>query len=302
MVDEPNRSAEARDRGQESDKPDVPPGAGTDPSDTSDSREDEHRDQGAVAKASQSAFRIAAPWAWRHIFGSPNVWTASATVAIAFATTVYTTYAYRQLTAMNDTLSEIKKQTKAAQDQLAQQEYATRLDQRAWIEIEPIKPKPYKSTTELYIYELFPKNLGKSAARDIVVRADNVGSNRESIENTRHPDWIYNLQDKFLFGKFKNNPPLNGGTPVPSVLGPGTISPIPITYITQTPQVSPGGSAMVSEILGRIDYTDEFGVPHWIRYCFYPADAEGNLASCTAGNDEDRNPEIPPPLPAPKSN
>jgi hypothetical protein len=177
-----------------------------------------------------------------------------------------------------------------------------RTDERAWIEIEPIKPKPYKDSKELHIYELFPKNVGKTAARDIVVRADNVASNRESIENTRHPNWIHNMQDKYLFGKFKNTHPLNGGTPIPSILGPGTISPIPITYITQTPQVFPSGSELVSEILGRIDYTDEFGVPHWIRFCFYPSDAEGSLASCTAGNDEDHNPETPPPLPTPKPN
>jgi hypothetical protein len=194
------------------------------------------------------------------------------------------------------------KQIAIMQGQLTQAQYSARLDQRAWIEFEPIKPKPYKDSTEFHTYELFPKNTGKTAARDIVVRANNVGTNRQSIENTRHPGWIHNMQDRFLFGKFKNNPPLNGGTPVPSVLGPGTVSPIPITYITQIPQSFPSGSAWVSEILGRVDYTDEFGVPHWIRFCFYPADADGDLASCAAGNDEDYNPEIPRPKHLPKPN
>ena len=186
------------------------------------------------------------------------------------------------------------------QGQLTQAQYAARLDQRAWIEFEPIKSRPYKNSTDHYTYELFPKNVGKTAARNIVVRANNFGSNFGSIENTRHPDWIHNMQDNFLFGKFKNNPPI-GGALVPSVLGPGAISPIPITYIAQIPQTFPG-TAAIQEISGRIDYTDEFGVRHWIRFCFYPSDAEGNLESCTAGNDEDHNPEIPPPPRTPKPN
>jgi hypothetical protein len=196
----------------------------------------------------------------------------------------------------------IAKQLAIMQGQLTQAQYAARLDQRAWIEFEPIKPKPYKDSTELHTYELFPRNVGKTAARNIVVRADNATQNREGIENTKHPEWIHNMQDKYLFGKFKNSPPLNGGTPVPSVLGPNTVSPIPITYIEQSPQVFPSGFSVVSEIVGRIDYVDEFGVPHWIRFCFYTSDAAGNLASCAAGNDEDRNPEISSPLPTQKPN
>lgn len=207
---------------------------------------------------------------------------------------------FGELCTMNKTLGEIQKQTPeiqkqaaAAQGELAQMEYATRLDERAWIEIEPIVPKPYANSSDLHIYDLFLNNLGKSAARDIVVRADNFASDRQSIENTKHADWIHNMQDKYLLGKFKGDVPLNRGTPVPSVMGPGTVSPIAIRYVTQVPQFFPGGGEAVSEILGRVDYRDEFGIAHWIRYCFYPADVQGNLASCAAGNDEDHNPEIP---------
>lgn len=211
------------------------------------------------------------------VLKSSSFWTGLATAVIAVATMVYTFYARKQWHVMGDTLSEMQ--------------LTERLDQRAWVELDQIK-KPYKNSKDLFVYEIFPKNVGKTAAREITTHANNVGQNRENVEDLRHPDIVRNIQDDFLYGKFINSPPLNGGTPVPSVIGPGVSSPIPITYVAQIPQIFPSGAAVVSAIVGRIDYRDEFGVGHWIRYCFYLANADGNLASCAVGNDEDDNPEI----------
>jgi hypothetical protein len=51
----------------------------------------------------------------------------------------------------------------------------------------------------------------------------------------------------------------------------------------------------VSYLIGRIDYADDFGVKHWIKFCFYVGEANGELWNCHEGNDEDRSPEIAPP-------
>jgi len=181
------------------------------------------------------------------------------------------------------------------QAQLLQSEYAGRLDERASIEIEPIKPVLHDVRPDLelseYQYDFYFKNVGKTAARDIVVGATNGTNNIQSIGNTKNVESIHNIQDKFLTGKVKSFPMIRRGGPVPSVLGPNVVSPVPVTFFARTPQIFPN-SMGVEMLVGRVDYKDEFKVEHWLRFCFYVADANGKLETCDAGNDEDHNPEM----------
>ena len=48
---------------------------------------------------------------------------------------------------------------------------------------------------------------------------------------------------------------------------------------------------MVGVILGRIDYLDAFNARHYMRFCYFIANAKGELGHCKYGNDDDKNPE-----------
>lgn len=173
-----------------------------------------------------------------------------------------------------------------------------RVDERAWIEIEPIKPillTPRDAKFgAAFKYEIYPRNVGKTVARNIVVKAQGSSS---TIEFGGHAYEMNSIQDKMLLDKFKE-----GGTtkpfripsnPVPKVLAPSTTASVPFTLIGQEPQIFPK-SEWVSYLIGRIDYCDEFQVRHWIKFCFFVVNSRGELWNCKEGNDEDHNPETPP--------
>lgn len=100
-------------------------------------------------------------------------------------------------------------------------------------------------------------------------------------------------QEKLLLGKVPTASTIPIDNPVPKVLGPNTISAVPVILYGQEPQRFPKGD-WVSYLIGRIDYTDEFGVPHWLKFCYFVVNAKGDLWNCKEGNEEDRNPENPP--------
>lgn len=171
-----------------------------------------------------------------------------------------------------------------------------RVDERAWVEIEPIKPtflSPADAKfSAAFICNIYPKNVGKTVARDIVVKAQDIiamedfGSNAEVMRNT---------QDKMLLGQFKemgtNKPVVVPSNPIPKVLAPNTVSPVPFRLTCQSPQTFPSGHQTISYMVGRIDYCDQFEVRHWLKFCFYVVNARGEVWACQEGNDEDRNPE-----------
>ena len=173
-----------------------------------------------------------------------------------------------------------------------------RQDERAWIGIEPLKPRVKAPAndkfTALYTYDLSLKNSGKTVARCVEVRLPR-GAIGGSLEFGDHEDWVANWQDKFLFGKFKgteNGPPIIRSAP--KIIAPGEVTPIPLDIYGQVPKVYPNGQEYVNSFVGRIDYIDEFDVRHWIKFCMFIAQRDGSLWYCKYGNDEDRNPEIPP--------
>lgn len=98
-------------------------------------------------------------------------------------------------------------------------------------------------------------------------------------------------------GIFMNTNPKTGvgqiENPVPKVLAPGTVTVVPFVIDGQEPQVFPK-LEWVSYLIGRIDYRDDFGIKHWMKFCFYVGERNGQLWNCHEGNDEDSSPETPP--------
>jgi hypothetical protein len=80
---------------------------------------------------------------------------------------------------------------------------------------------------------------------------------------------------------------------IPKVLAPNTSSPVPIILHGQQPQYFPNNE-WVSYLIGRVDFTDSFGIPHWVKFCFFVANPRGELWNCKEENDEDRNSENSP--------
>jgi hypothetical protein len=174
---------------------------------------------------------------------------------------------------------------------LKQSVESLRIDQRAWIAIEPFRPvlKSRDADSATYEYQLIPKNVGKTSAYKVSVKTANpfdaggLGISKFMVDN---------IQDKVLLGKIEGH--IDSHLDFPTVLSPNSTpaSPIYFKFIVGRPR--PNYWPMVNNYVGRIDYEDIFGVPHWRKFCFIVAGEEGNLGDCAHGNDEDRNPESNP--------
>jgi hypothetical protein len=214
-------------------------------------------------------------------------------------------YARRQWIEMNSTFVEMQKQTGFAQTSAADAtqnmkntEEFFRMDERAWVEIEPVKPtiliSPVPIFGTIYSYNLFPKNVGKTLARDVVMRI-NQGTNGPWIVS--QSEILIRLeQDKLLMGKLRDQlgkiVPVENDRPIPRVLAPGISSPTPYVATGPAP-VHSDKTINYGFLIGRIDYVDAFNIPHWMKFCFVILNLKGDLANCKYGNDEDRNPETP---------
>ncbi len=173
-----------------------------------------------------------------------------------------------------------------------------RIDERAWVEIEPIKPVFFTPRTREipragFKYDVYPRNTGKTTAWDVKMKAQVISSS-EQLGNDA--SMIGSEQDKYLLDKFTEmgtgKPVVIPASPVPKVIAPNVSIPVPYSLHGQEPQLF-GGHGMYDYLLGRIDYVDQFNVTHWIKFCFFVVNQRGELRSCQYGNDEDRNPEIP---------
>ncbi len=195
--------------------------------------------------------------------------------------------------------NQIQRVAEGAERSLKASIIASRLEERAWVEIAPMKATKIAGTPfKTFGYDLIPKNVGKTAARGIVVRV--APQLIVSIQDTESASSIHVWQDKYLTGRIKIK--LRGRLEAlpktkraeQKVLGPGEAFSIPIHLSGSEPS---DDSKMVSELIGRVDYMDEFDVRHWMRFCFFVVDPEGDLGICKAGNDEGHNPETSDPGP-----
>jgi hypothetical protein len=196
---------------------------------------------------------------------------------------------------------QMRRATKTAIDTLNQSTESFRVDERAWVEIEPINPILVAPASgkigAAFRYLLYPKNVGKTVATDVQVRA--VPQMTGSVQMGDDANQISSIQDKLLMMQIRGTLPDGSSTDMPirqpmeKVLSPNTKATVPFTLNGQEPQVF-SKDEWVAYLIGRIDYLDAFRVPHWRKFCFFVARGTGELWNCKEGNDEDRNPEFPP--------
>lgn len=170
-----------------------------------------------------------------------------------------------------------------------------RIDERAWIVFEPIKADLMHPADNFigaagFRYRIYPKNVGKTIAYDISVKASDTMSGCGSDE---YEVGINSWQDRFLLNKFResgtNKPVMAPTNMVPKALAPGAVAVAPFNLGGTEPHN--GGCHY---LIGRVDYTDAFSVNHWMKFCFLVSNGRGELVNCKYGNDEDHNPETPP--------
>jgi hypothetical protein len=212
-------------------------------------------------------------------------------IATLMAAIVAVFFTYQTFTKVQIQAIAAQRQANSMRDQLRVSIESFRTDERAWIEFDPIKsPRVIPKATGFpwtgYRYELYPKNIGKTAAYDFVVRGEISASTIELSSNVRGMQMI---QD----GLFKDNTSgarvLMPTTPIPKVLAPYSIAAAPFVLVGTEAQYG----RIYSFLVGRVDYSDVFGIAHWMKFCMVIV-GNGTLRYCEVGNDEDRNPEIKP--------
>jgi hypothetical protein len=223
----------------------------------------------------------------RHYWDAPRdkaKWTEGATVILTVfiaAAAIYSAWVFQ------DQLKDARKSARWTAESF-------RLDERAWVEIEQIRPVLFAKAgpRSVFKYEVYPRNVGKTVARDIVMKAQVVGSGEKLGTDE---GMIKSDQEKYLLNKFTEmstgNPVIVPASPIPQVLAPNTTAPIPYLLHGQEPQIFNNGTAYYDYLIGRIDYVDQFSVPHWMKFRFFVVNQRGELRACQYGNDEDRNPE-----------
>jgi hypothetical protein len=175
-------------------------------------------------------------------------------------------------------LREMRRQTRQSLESF-------RIDERASIGIESMKLKyavPFPPRTGVG-YEVTAKNFGKTVAWDIVLRRV-TAMDANTDEAIKH---------RMIQNALRDIPPMDA---FPKSLGPSIPIVIPFTVGGSSPQTYGEGakqSIWHDYLIGRIDYRDAFGIPHWMTFCFVITDAKGNIGYCETGNDEDRNSELP---------
>jgi hypothetical protein len=220
----------------------------------------------------------------------PGAWLKFGVQVGAFvAAVIYAGIAAHQAKIMNETLSEARKQSKAAIRSADNSENFFRADERAWVEIGNIKieriapPDPALGLSSEFSYHLYPENVGKTVAREVRI---NINFSREIGRE------FNNNKQAIEKEQVRRDERGSYGPPGPHAIVPGATSSVPFEGDGFAPSLDPStGKAQISFILGKIDYWDTFNTHHWVRFCYLVSDGSGNLRHCKYGNDEDSNPE-----------
>lgn len=205
---------------------------------------------------------------------------------------VYTFYTIKMYCTNKDAAVAATRAANTASETLTKSIEQFRIDERAWIEIDRIERMQVSVKDEkfgaAFRYRFYPRNVGKTEAHGIVVNA--ARNMQTSISLESNADGMKRTQNAMLLNALPREAREN---PIPKVLAPNTTAVVPFVMDGQEPQLF-AKDEWVSYLIGRIDYTDDFGVPHWMKFCFYVAEPNGNLWNCHEGNDEDNNPEVEP--------
>lgn len=199
-----------------------------------------------------------------------------------FVLVAYTIFTALMYCANKEAANAARSAADTAQKTLVQSIESFRIDERAWVEIEPIKPNLLVETTQMFgatfTCDMYPRNEGKTAASGIRIRATDVLSTGGW---DKYPDVVRKSQD--------NIPQEIGDNAAPRVLAPETTAAAPFRLTCEAPKN--GG---VHYLIGRVDYCDQFRVRHWLRFCYFVVNARGEVWNCQEGNDEDHKPETVP--------
>ncbi|MCU1302664.1 MAG: hypothetical protein JWQ87_2948 [Candidatus Sulfotelmatobacter sp.] len=193
-----------------------------------------------------------------------------------------------------------EKAAQAAQDALRNSVEQFRADERAWVEIEPIKPvlrlKGDSRFPTAFTCSIYPKNVGKTVATDIVVKAETLGRSEQFNASE-----MASAQDRYLLDKYTQKdqhgnvgPATVPQSPVPRVIAPNSTANAPFILICPAIKTYPTGGSEYEFVVGRIDYCDAFNVHHWKKFCFYVTNDQGDVWNCSEGNLEDVNSELEP--------
>lgn len=205
---------------------------------------------------------------------------------------VYTAYTIKIYSASKESADAAKSAAIVATKALNASIEQFRTDERAWVEIDRIErtmvsPRDNKFGAT-FRYRLYPRNVGKTSAHDITVSAARNMMGDIGLES--NADNMRRAQDLLLDRSPSGPGPVEN--PVPRVLAPETTAAVPFVMDGQEPQIF-ARSEWASFLVGRIDYSDNWGIKHWMKFCFYVANGNGELWNCHAGNEEDSNPEMP---------
>lgn len=164
------------------------------------------------------------------------------------------------------------------------------MDERAWVEIGSIDKTIYSPSLPLpttFKFAIYPKNIGKTLARDLRISLINSNAGVD-LMSSKHG---IKMSQNQLFRE-SGNPKKRSiipDVPGPQTLAPGEQSVVPVYAGGSEPQYG-----RYSYILGKLSYIDAFGVQHWKHFCFFVANAKGEMGDCQYGNDEDNNSEPKP--------
>jgi hypothetical protein len=161
--------------------------------------------------------------------------------------------------------------------------------ERAWVEIGSIdkdisSPDPMLGSH--FKYGIYPRNVGKSVAHDVLIMVLEASDGPGFKSNQRA---IKVRQDRLFFEPGANK--RSGDKPEAESLAPAEQSVVPVYAGAAEPKRLSNGFFVYSYILGRIDYIDVFGTPHWTHFCFFALNEKGELSPCEYGNDKDNFPE-----------
>ena len=167
----------------------------------------------------------------------------------------------------------------AAKEAVKSTQTAMRLDQRAWLGIENIRPDPSipQVGTALTVIVTF-KNTGRTPARKM--RGYTVV---EPIDRNSAPDFSYTNDQYFEAGTIA--PGAVHGPGVPATIDKNTRQPIPLPQ-AGFDVLQSGAQKMY--VHGRIDYEDIFHVPHWLTFCaMLIVPFNGHFGFCREHNETD---------------
>ena len=189
---------------------------------------------------------------------------------------------------------EAHRQADVAEQALHETTAAFKTDERAWVVIKSFTPKrlpPSPGFEDFFSYEIRVANVGKTAARNVIIYAANLGSSTHLGGDVgAQSDYLKDTDSSKDAGE-RQKGDASFIKSAQSTIAPGSSTIAPIISAGISPRMYGGVNVVYSYILGRIEYMDNFGIHHWSKFCFFVGNSDGDLRHCQAGNEEDTNQE-----------